>query len=96
MNIQELYGAAIRLIRQHRGIAQDRMDPVAARSYMSKLERGQVNVGISKVHRLCEALDVPPLTVHVLAYAHSEEEIDQAVAVAAREAKRILSEQNKL
>lgn len=53
------FGINVRNIRRARAISQDQLALRAGidRSYMGRIERGQVNITLEKVYRLAEALD---------------------------------------
>ena len=53
------FGTNVREIRRARVISQDQLALRAGidRSYMGRIERGQVNITLEKVYRLAEALD---------------------------------------
>ena len=53
-------GAAIRRVRQDRGVSQEELAHRSAidRSYMSSIERGRQNAGILSVLRIAHALDM--------------------------------------
>ncbi|XOZ34194.1 helix-turn-helix domain-containing protein [Halomonadaceae bacterium KBTZ08] len=53
------FGTNVREIRRARAISQDQLALRAGidRSYMGRIERGQVNITLEKVYRLAEALD---------------------------------------
>ncbi len=53
------FGINVREVRKNRDISQDQLALRAGidRSYMGRIERGQVNITLEKVYRLAEALD---------------------------------------
>jgi len=53
------FGLNVRRVRKDRYISQDQLALRAGidRSYMGRIERGQVNITLEKVYRLAEALD---------------------------------------
>lgn len=53
------FGSNVREVRKNRDISQDQLALRAGidRSYMGRIERGQVNITLEKVYRLAEALD---------------------------------------
>lgn len=53
------FGINVRDVRKNRDISQDQLALRAGidRSYMGRIERGQVNITLEKVYRLAEALD---------------------------------------
>lgn len=59
---------ALRLARLARGKAQEALDEVSGRTYVSALERGVKQPTIGKVAELAAALDVHPMTLMAMAY----------------------------
>ena len=55
------FGLNVRQVRNERNISQDQLAMRAGidRSYMGRIERGQVNITLEKVYRLADALDCP-------------------------------------
>ena len=53
------FGINLREMRKNRDISQDQLALGAGidRSYMGRIERGQVNITLEKVYRLADALD---------------------------------------
>lgn len=53
------FGINVREVRKNRDISQDQLALRAGidRSYMGRIERGQVNITLEKVYRLADALD---------------------------------------
>jgi transcriptional regulator with XRE-family HTH domain len=58
----ELFGAAVRRVREQRGISQNRLCEAAGLSqrYLSALERGENSPTLTVILELCQALDVSP------------------------------------
>ena len=58
----QLFGAALRRVREQRGLSQDRLCEVAGLSqrYLSALERGENSPTLTVILQLCDALDVSP------------------------------------
>ncbi len=58
----EVFAYNLRRIRQEIGLSQEALADLAGlhRTYVSSIERGQRNVGITNVFRLAEALGVDP------------------------------------
>ncbi len=52
------FGARLRQLRKERNVSQDELALRAQidRSYMGRIERGQVNITLEKVYRLANAL----------------------------------------
>lgn len=53
------FGLNVRRVRKSRNVSQDQLALKAGidRSYMGRIERGQVNVTVEKAYRLAEALE---------------------------------------
>lgn len=58
-------GKNIREKRQANGLSQDRFALVAGidRSYMGRIERGEVSITLEKLYRIAEALQCEPTTL---------------------------------
>lgn len=58
-------GKNIREKRQANGLSQDRFALVAGidRSYMGRIERGEVSITLEKLYRIAEALQCEPITL---------------------------------
>lgn len=58
----EAFGRNLRSIRKERGYSQERLahDSEIDRSYLGKVERGQVNLTIEKLYKLAECLECSP------------------------------------
>ncbi len=58
-------GKNIREKRRANGLSQDRFALVAGidRSYMGKIERGEVSITLEKLYRIAEALHCEPITL---------------------------------
>ncbi|MCC6076046.1 helix-turn-helix domain-containing protein [Pseudomonas sp. GCM10022188] len=58
-------GAKIRAQRKARGLSQDNLAYVCGldRSYMGRIERGEVNITIEKLYRLASALQCEPASL---------------------------------
>jgi len=59
------FGNKIREIRKVKGISQERLAELSEidRSYMGRIERGEMNVSLTKVYQISEALEVPPASL---------------------------------
>lgn len=57
-----LFGLRLAEVRRARGLSQERLalESGIARSYLGGVERGQRNIALLNIHRLAEALGVPP------------------------------------
>ncbi|MBP5981859.1 MAG: helix-turn-helix transcriptional regulator [Halomonas sp.] len=58
-------GKNIREKRKANGLSQDRFALVAGidRSYMGRIERGEVSITLEKLYRIAEALQCEPITL---------------------------------
>lgn len=61
--------AAIKWVRQARGLSRKAFSDVPNRTYLSTLERGQKNPTLSKLDEPCEAIAIHPITLLTLAYS---------------------------
>jgi len=61
-DVREIFGHNLRTIRQSRGFTQERLAYVSGidRSYVGKIERGQVNLTIDKLYLLAATLGCSP------------------------------------
>ncbi|WP_049629459.1 helix-turn-helix domain-containing protein [Cellvibrio sp. pealriver] len=57
-----LFGQRLIQLRKHLGWSQERLalESGIARSYLGGVERGQRNIALVNIHKLAEALSVPP------------------------------------
>lgn len=55
-------GETIRQERKNRGISQEELANKAQldRSYMGRIERGEKNITVLKLHQICDALEISP------------------------------------
>ncbi|MBN8241153.1 helix-turn-helix transcriptional regulator [Marinobacter hydrocarbonoclasticus] len=58
----EAFGRNLRAIRKSKGFSQERLahDAGIDRSYLGKIERGEVNITIEKIYQLAESLQCSP------------------------------------
>ncbi|MGR5334308.1 helix-turn-helix domain-containing protein [Vibrio gigantis] len=58
-DIAKLFGSNLKTVRKKRGISQDKLALLADidRSYVGRIERGEVNVTLEKVYQLSEVLE---------------------------------------
>lgn len=61
-NLSEKLGEKIRAKRKEQGISQDRfaLDCGLDRSYMGRVERGEVNITVEKLYQISGALNCHP------------------------------------
>lgn len=59
------FGLRLTEIRKAKGLSQEKLalESGLARSYLGGVERGQRNIALLNIHRLAEALGVPPATL---------------------------------
>jgi transcriptional regulator with XRE-family HTH domain len=55
-----LFGSKVREIRKEQGISQEKLAELSEtdRSYMGRIERGEKNVTLTKMHQIADALKV--------------------------------------
>ena len=72
-NVKKLFGAAVRLRRNHLGISQEELAGRAGlhRTYISDVERGARNVSLESIHRLADGKGLK--TPSTMLYGHIEE-----------------------
>ncbi|ANQ24705.1 transcriptional regulator [Vibrio natriegens] len=58
-DLAEKFGANLRRIRKSKGISQDKLALSADidRSYMGRIERGEVNITLEKAYQIASVLD---------------------------------------
>ncbi|KVW42646.1 hypothetical protein WK94_18555 [Burkholderia ubonensis] len=61
-------GAALRMLRQAKGVSQEDFGVVSSRTYVSAVERGLKSPTLGKIEQLAEVLGVHPLTLLATAY----------------------------
>ncbi|ARK42232.1 helix-turn-helix domain-containing protein [Burkholderia pseudomallei] len=84
---------AIRTVRKARGLSQEAFSDVSSRTYMSLLERDLKSPTMHKLTKLCEVMEVHPLTLLTLAYAgDSSRKAEQLLALVRQELEAILKE----
>lgn len=61
-DIRERFGKNLRAVRQSKGFSQEHLAYAAGidRSYVGKIERGQVNLSIEKIYLLAKTLGCSP------------------------------------
>lgn len=55
------FGARVRLLRKEKGLSQEGLANLAGidRSYMGQIERGEINLTLTKIYQISEALKLP-------------------------------------
>lgn len=68
------FGENLRKVRKQKGISQDKLALLADidRSYVGRIERGEVNVTLEKVYQLAEILECDPIELLPRPYAPQE------------------------
>jgi transcriptional regulator with XRE-family HTH domain len=72
MDSQKAFGAALKMIRDKRGLTQESFGDVSSRTYISTLERGMKSPTLSKVESISEQLEIHPLTLLAAGYAKQD------------------------
>ena len=64
-NPQKVFGGAIKHYRKQIGLSQERLAEIADlhRTYVSDIERGNRNVSLTNILKLCTALQVTPARI---------------------------------
>jgi len=59
-SIVERIGLNIRIIREQRGLSQERLGAIADlhRAYIGQIERGEKNIGLQNLEKIANALNV--------------------------------------
>lgn len=59
------FGERVREARKVKGYSQERFAVLAGldRSYMGRIERGEINITLLKIHQICEALSLSPASL---------------------------------
>lgn len=84
---------ALKTVRKARGLSQEDFSDVSSRTYMSTLERDLKSPTWNKLVKLCEVMEVHPLTLLTLAYAgDSLHKADQLMAQVRQELEAVLKE----
>lgn len=98
MNLRRGLGRSLQLVRKARGVAQQDLADVTARSYISAVERGVKNPTVEKLDELARAIDVHPLTVLTIAYlAHlNDHELQALLQRIGKEARTVLEKADVL
>lgn len=82
---------ALRTVRKARGLSQEAFSDVSSRTYLSSLERGLKSPTLNKLEELCEVMEIHPITLLVLAYAHDNlSEVDRLMEQVRQELKKCI------
>lgn len=90
MTPKSSFSKALRAVRKARGLSQEAFSDVSSRTYLSSLERGLKSPTLNKVAELCDVLDVHPLTLLALAYAHDNKALEKLLDRVKHESQAIL------
>lgn len=62
MTLREKFGAAVRARREDLGFSQEQLAELAGmhRTYVGSIERGERNISLENIVKLCEALPIKP------------------------------------
>ena len=60
-NIKTQFGLTVKKIRTERNISQEKLALLCSidRSYMGRIERGEVNITLERLYELANALNIP-------------------------------------
>ena len=93
MTPKNSFPAALKTVRKARGLSQEAFSDVSSRTYLSSLERGLKSPTLNKVGKLCEVMEIHPLTLLTLAYAGGgKSAADKVLARVRRELETIAAE----
>jgi transcriptional regulator with XRE-family HTH domain len=64
-DINEKVGFNIRIIREERGLSQEKLAALAGlhRAYIGQVERGEKNIGLKNLEKIAKTLEVPVRTL---------------------------------
>ncbi|HIC7212518.1 helix-turn-helix domain-containing protein [Burkholderia stabilis] len=87
-------GAALRMLRQAKGVSQEDFGVVSSRTYVSTVERGLKSPTLGKIEQLAEVLGVHPLTLIATAYLdeYNDKGVESALSDLRSELLTILEE----
>ncbi|AOJ75924.1 MULTISPECIES: helix-turn-helix domain-containing protein [Burkholderia] len=87
-------GAALRMLRQAKGVSQEDFGVVSSRTYVSTVERGLKSPTLGKIEQLAEVLGVHPLTLIATAYLdeYNDNGVESALSDLRSELLTILEE----
>ena len=84
MSLKKEIAATIRVIRSVRGLAYEDLAPVTARTNISALERGKVNITVDKLIELSTSVDFDPVAPLAISISMSNGELPEAALERAR------------
>ncbi|AUI38376.1 control protein C.BclI (plasmid) [[Bacillus] caldolyticus] len=64
IEIKRKFGRTLKKIRTQKGVSQEELADLAGlhRTYISEVERGDRNISLINIHKICAALDIPAST----------------------------------
>lgn len=68
MDIKDAFAAALKQVRNARGLTQEAFSEVSSRTYISTLERGLKSPTLEKIEDLSKAMEINPLSLLALTY----------------------------
>ncbi|MEC4239523.1 helix-turn-helix domain-containing protein [Pseudomonas sp. DSV-1] len=84
MSLKKEIAATIRVVRSVRGLAYEDLAPVTARSNISALERGKINITIDKLIELSTPLKLDPVALLAISISLGKGESPEAALERAR------------
>jgi|JI7StandDraft_1071085.scaffolds.fasta_scaffold72099_3 transcriptional regulator with XRE-family HTH domain len=56
------FGEKVRALRKEKGLSQEALSNLAGidRSYMGQIERGEINLTLTKIYQIADALEISP------------------------------------
>ncbi|MNQ81405.1 helix-turn-helix protein [compost metagenome] len=84
MSLKKEIAATIRVVRSVRGLAYEDLAPVTARTNISALERGKVNITVDKLIELSTPLKLDPVALLAISISLSNGELPEAALERAR------------
>ncbi|WP_237881219.1 helix-turn-helix domain-containing protein [Pseudomonas sp. PGPR40] len=84
MSLKKEIAATIRVVRSVRGLAYEDLAPVTARTNISALERGKINITVDKLSELSTFLKLDPVALLAISISLSNGEPPEAALERAR------------
>lgn len=78
MNINKAFGQALQQARKLRKMSQEDFSAVSSRTYISTLERGLKSPTLEKVEKICNELNLHPLSLFITMYSSFDTSQSQA------------------
>ncbi len=94
MNTREALAKTIKQARKAKGLTQEDFSDVSSRTYLSTLERGLKSPTLEKIEKLCETLDIHPLTLLSMTYLKTQKNkrLDKLFSKVEKEMKTLLND----